>query len=334
MTTRRPATLTEVARHAGVSLTTASKAINGKSRVAGATRARVLAAARELRFTPNPHARSLHTGRTSIVGTLILDSRAQRFAMPLMLGAESALTEIDLSMIVCDARGDEHRASALLDMLRQRTVDGLIVVGDNNSVRPSLTAESDVPIVYVYGETTAADDVVHLPDDQGGVALAVDHLVQLGRRHIAHLTGPRSLRAVEQRVDGLLAALTSHALELAAPIAYGEWSQQWARRCAESLLTAHPEVDAVVCGSDQLAAGVIDAATGRGLSVPRDLAITGFDNWPVFAEDTTPQLTTVDMNLEALGAAAARELFATIDGTSLPGGVRRHACSLVVRGST
>ena len=107
---RRPSTLIQVAQRAGVSLTTASKVINNTGRISAETRARVLDAARELRFVPNPHARSLHSGRTSIVGALILDSKAQRFAMPLIIGADMTLSDINLSMIACDAKGDPERA--------------------------------------------------------------------------------------------------------------------------------------------------------------------------------------------------------------------------------
>ena len=118
MTRPRPATLIEVARRAGVSLTTASKAINGKNRVSDETRARVMAAARELSFTPSPIARGLTTGRTSTVGVIIADNMSYRFAVPVMLGAEAALSEIDLSMIACDAGQRETRGDGLLGKFR------------------------------------------------------------------------------------------------------------------------------------------------------------------------------------------------------------------------
>ena len=149
MTRRRPATLVEVAKRAGVSLTTASKAINGKNRVSEETRARVMAAAEELSFTPNPIARGLITGRSSTVGVIIADSMTHRFAVPVMLGAEAALGEIDLSMIACDARGDRARSRELARMLAARKVDGVLLVGDNNVVTASVTRYIDVPVVYV-----------------------------------------------------------------------------------------------------------------------------------------------------------------------------------------
>jgi LacI family transcriptional regulator len=334
MAKRRPATLIEVAERAGVSLTTASKAINGKNRVSDETRARVMAAAQELSFTPNPIARGLMTGRTSTVGFIIADSMSHRFAVPVMLGAEAALSEIDLSMITCDARGDPARSLELARMLAARKVDGMLVVGDNNTITTSVTRHVDVPVVYVYGESDDEGDVVHMPDDHNGIGLLVDHLIAIGRRRVAHLTGPRHATAVAHRIDGIASHMANHQLQLAVPVIHGQWSQRWARAAATALLTQQPDIDAMLCGSDQIASGVLVALDELGRRVPDDIAVTGYDNWPVFAMETEPQLTTVDMNLEALGVAAARELFALIDGGPRRGGVRRHACELVVRGSS
>ena len=179
-----------------------------------------MAAAQELSFTPSPLARGLMTGRTSTVGFIIGDSMSHRFAVPVMLGAEVALDEIDLSMITCDARGDPARTLELARMLAVRKVDGVLVVGDNNAITASVTRHVDVPVVYVYGESDEPGDVVHMPDDQNGIGLLVDHLVATGRRHIAHITGPRHATAVAHRVHGLSARLAEHQLRLAAPVIY------------------------------------------------------------------------------------------------------------------
>jgi LacI family transcriptional regulator len=331
---QRPSTLTQVAQRAGVSLTTASKVINNTGRISQETRERVLAAARELRFVPNPHARSLHTGRTSIVGALILDSKAQRFAMPLIIGADTALSEINLSMIACDAKGDLDRARSLVEMLRQRSIDGLIVIGEHQQVWPSLTAQIDRPVIYVHGETTDPGDTVYLPDDQGAMRMVVDHLVGIGRRRLLHITGPRVSRAVQQRVIGLRAQLKRTGAQLVAPVVYGEWSQRWARQPAADLLRNYPDVDAIICGSDQIATGVADAIIATGRTIPGDVALTGFDNWVVFAEEMQPALTTVDMNIEQLGAHAAEALSHALNGAVIQPGVHHRPCALIVRGST
>jgi LacI family transcriptional regulator len=332
--TRRASTLTQVAQRAGVSLTTASKVINNTGRISMETRERVMAAAAELRFVPNPHARSLHTGRTSIVGALILDSKAQRFAMPLITGADTALSEINLSMIACDAKGDLERARSLVEMLRSRTVDGLIVIGEHQAVWPSLTAQADRPVVYVHGETTDPNDTVFVPDDQGGMRMVVNHLLRLGRRRLLHVTGPKRSRAVQQRVVGLRAQLKRSEAKLVAPVVYGQWSQRWARTAGLDLLRDHPDVDAILCGSDQIASGIADAIVATGRSIPDDVALTGFDNWAVFAEETQPPLTTVDMNIEQLGVHAAQALYSALSGHEVQPGVHHRPCSLIVRGST
>jgi LacI family transcriptional regulator len=333
MKSRRASTLTEVAHRAGVSLTTASKAINGQARVSEETRARVLKAARELSFTPNPMARSLISGRSGTVGLVTVDSLSQRFVVPIMLGAERALSEIELTMIATDARGDRDRLDAIVEKLRRRKVDGVLLLGDNNVPLPSVSAALDRPIVYVYGEA-GPRDIAHVPDDREGGRRITEHLLGLGRRRVAVLTGPHATRAVTQRVAGAEQAFAAHGLRPVAPVAYGEWSQRWGRQAAHRLLAAHPDVDGIVCGSDQIATGVIEALHAAGRRVPQDVAVTGYDNWSIFALETDPPLTTVDMNLEALGAAAVRDLFGVIDGNPVGGGVRQHDCTLVLRGST
>ncbi|WP_372494343.1 substrate-binding domain-containing protein [Actinoallomurus purpureus] len=114
---------------------------------------------------------------------------------------------------------------------------------------------------------------------------------------------------------------------------YGAWSQRWGRQAAEIVLRADPRVDGVMCGSDQIAAGFIEAARERGLRIPDDVAVVGYDNWEVLSTETRPPLTTIDMNLESLGRTAAQHLFAAIDGRATPG-VRRMPCRLIIRDST
>lgn len=334
MQSGRSTTLSEVARRAGVSLTTASKAINGQARVSDEARARVLKAARELAYTPNRIARSLMSGRTGTVGLVVADSDAQRFVLPILLGAEEALSEIDLSMIVSDARGDRARMRRIVERFAERQVDGVLVVGDNNTLTTRVGRPLEQPVVYVYGETGAAADVVHVPDDQGGARDITEHVLAGGRRRIAVITGPDGTRAVRERGRGIAAALRAAGLPLAHEVLHGQWSQRSGRLLAERLIAKTPDVDAIVCGSDQIATGVAEALRGAGLRVPWDVAVTGFDNWPIFALESDPPLTTVDMNLHTLGAAAVRDLFDMIDGKPVGGGVRLHRCAVLVRDST
>ncbi len=330
----RPATLTEVASRAGVSVTTASKAINGRDRISEATRKRVLRAARDLSYAPNLIAKSLASGRSSIIGVLLRDPMVHRFAIPIVVGAQSVLEQREFSAIIADARGVVDRLSELAIVLRQRNVDGLLIVNDNQGKTPSISASAEIPCVYVHGPTTNSRDVVHVLDDYAGAVAITDHLLGIGRTRVAHITGPRQSPAVQQRVRGVMHALRVQGLQLVGDVRYGLWSQRWGRQAAREVLTEFPDVDAIACGSDQIAAAVLELAVASGRKVPDDVAITGYDNWTVFAQETDPPLTTIDMDLEHLGAAAVSDLFAMIGGARVGGGTRHHEGTLVIRGST
>jgi len=326
-------TLADVARRAGCSVATASKALNARDHVAEATRQRVLDAAAELSFHPNALARGLLSGRTRTIG-LLTDELGGRFSIPILLGAENALGNERMSVLLCDARGDDARRRHYIATLLARQVDGFLVVGDDNDLRPPLPRDIPVPVVYAYGESGHPDDVAVLADDEGGARLAAEHLIARGRRRIAHITGPRGYRAARERAAGLRTVLAENGLSLAGgEPGYGEWSQRWGREAAHRLLAAHPGVDAVFCGNDQIAAGVAQALRERGRRIPGDVALVGYDNWTEFAADCRPPLTTVDLNLEALGATAVRHLFAAIEGRPSRG-VVREPCHLVIRDST
>lgn len=326
-------TLTDVARRAGVSVATASKALNARDEVAPETRRRVLQAADELSFQPNVLARGLISGRTRTIG-LLTDELAGRFSIPILLGVENALGSEQMSVLLCDARGDAIRRRHYIRTLLARQVDGFIILGDSNDVRPSLTGDIPVPVVYVYGESDDPNDLSLLADDADGARLATEHLVSLGRRNIAHVTGPETYRAARDRVASLRKVLDGAGLSLVGgePL-YGEWSQRWGRHAARMLLSSYPEIDAIFCGNDQIATGVANTLRDLGRRVPDDVSIVGYDNWHEFASDCQPPLTTVDLNLQQLGETAVKHLFAALDGQPTSG-VIRQPCRLVVRDST
>jgi LacI family transcriptional regulator len=330
---QRRTTITDVATLAGVSIATASKALNGRSQVRAETRQRVLQAAEELAFQPNALAQSLISGQTRTVGLLTSDS-VGRFGIPVLLGAEDAFGADEMAVLLCNARGDAIREQHYVRTLLARRVDGIIVVGESTNPRPSISRGLPVPVVYAYAPSDDPTDVSFVPDDVEGARTAVEHLLTIGRRHIAHITGPTHYQAARDRAAGTLGALAEAGLPLAGgQVFYGAWSQRWGRQAAEIVLTADPEIDAVVCGSDQIAAGFIEAARERGHRVPESIAVVGYDNWEVLSAETRPPLTTIDMNLEVLGRTAAQHLFAAIDGRATAG-VHRMTCHLTIRDST
>jgi LacI family transcriptional regulator len=312
---------------------TASKALNERDEVAPATRARVRQAAEELSFQPNVLARGLISGNTRTVGLLTDELSAARFAIPVLLGAENALGDEQMSVLLCDARGDAIRRRHHIRTLLARQVDGFLILGDSNEIRPSLSKEIPVPVVYAYCQSDDPADLSVVADDAGGARLAAEHLVSLGRRRIAHITGDVSFRAARDRASAVREVLDRAGLPLVGEPLFGQWSQRWGRHATARLLASHPDVDAIFCGSDQIASGVTEELRDLGRTVPGDVAIVGYDNWEVMATETRPPLTTVDLNLEQLGTTAVRHLFAALDGDRHAGVIRQPG-RLVVREST
>ncbi|WP_097232773.1 LacI family DNA-binding transcriptional regulator [Streptomyces zhaozhouensis] len=330
---RRAVTLSDVAALAGVSPGTASKALNGRGHLRPETRERVAEAAEKLGFHPNEAARSLLSGRTYTVGLITTDS-VGRFSLPVLLGAEDALGAGRISVFLCDTRGDSIREQHYVRTLLARRIDGLIVTGRRTDARSPLVLPSPVPVVYAFGPSADERDASVVPDDAGGARLAVEHLLATGRRRVAHVTGPAHHAAATVRAAHAERALSDAGLELAGGRAlFGEWSEAWGRAGTHAALRAAPDVDAVFCGSDQIARGAADALREAGRRVPEDIALVGYNNWQVMAAATRPPLTTVDMSLTEVGRTAALRLMEAIDGRPAHG-VEVVPSRLVVRDST
>jgi len=330
---RRVATLTDVARLAGVSIATASKALNGRRQVKAETRARVIEAAERLSFSPNALARGLLAGRTGTVGLITSDLEG-RFSIPILMGAEDAFGSGKTSVFLCDARGDAIREQHHVQALLSRRVDGLIVVGDRPDPRPPLAGDIPVPVVYAYAPSESPDDVSLVIDNLAGGRLAIEHLLTCGRSRIAHVTGDPSYGASQDRATGALQALSEAGLSpVGGRVYFGAWTEAWGREVTRMLLEQHPELDAVFAGSDQIARGVLDALHEAEKRVPDDVAVIGYDNWEVLAAHSRPPLTSIDINLKHLGRVAAQRLFAAIDGDFRPG-VEVLPCHVLPRSST
>lgn len=327
------ARLTDVATRAGVSVGTASKALSGTGRMRPETRTRVLEAADALGFSPNRHAQNLQAGRSWTVGLMTTDGIG-RFSTPVLLGAEDALGAGKISVLLCDTRGDAIREQHHLGTLIERRVDGIIVTGRRTDPRPPLSGVGSIPIVYAFSPSTDPSDASVVSDDAGGAALAVEHLLGLGRSRIAHVTGPAHHAAAQDRAQRTLELLSEAGLAPAAGRAhFGDWSEAWGRRATDAVLRAAPDTDAFFCGNDQIARGVADALRERGIRVPEDVAIVGYDNWDAMALAARPPLTTVDMDLGEIGRIAALRLLAAIDAGAPQAGVETVPTRLIVRES-
>lgn len=329
----RPTTLRDVAQLAGVSIATVSKSLNGREHVRPETRQRVQMAAEKLNFAPNSLAQGLLTGRTGTVGLLTSDMEG-RFSLPVLMGAEDAFGTGSTSVFLCDARGDAIREQHHIRALLGRRVDGLIVVGDKTDPRPSLGHGLPVPVVYAYAPSDDPADISVISDNIQAGRIAAEHLLSCGRSRIAYVGGDITYAAARERAAGAVDALDNAGLKLLGREAlYGAWTEEWGRGAMHTLLTRFPDMDAVLCGSDQIARGALDALRERSRSVPSDVAVMAHDNWEPIATQARPPLSTIDMRLELLGRRAAELLFEAISGDVRPG-THTVSTKLVTRGST
>ena len=334
----RRATIRDVAESAGVSVGTASKALNGQGKLRAETIERVMRAAERLGFAPNTLAQALLGGRSFTVGLITSDSFG-RFSIPVMLGAEDALGTGQVSVFMCDTREDPEREQRYVEMLWARRVDGLIVTGRRIEPRPPVQALPGIPVVYAMTQPAvdatspaqATGGGAVLPDDEGGGFAAVSHLLAIGRRRIAHISGPERFLAARLRARGFSSALASAGVPPCGEIKFGEWSEHWGREAAGQLLADRP--DAIFCGSDQIARGVSDTLRAVGRRIPDDVALVGFDNWLPMAMGALPPLTSVDPCLEEVGRVAATRLLAAIGG-EYADDVHRVPARLAVRESS
>jgi LacI family transcriptional regulator len=329
MPRQRPVTIRDVAALAGVSVGTASKALNGRGSLRADTVDRVRQAALRLDFRPNPAARGLQAGRSYTVGMITTDTIG-RFSIPLLIGAEDTLGAGQISVLLCDARDDAIREQHHLDVLLGRRVDGIIVTGRRAGTRAPIAGTPGVPVVYAFLASADPTDCSVVPDEAGGARQAVDHLHTAGRRRLVHITGPEHHHSARVRAAAILDQAGS---TLVTPPLYGEWSEAWGRQAAGILLSRGTEFDGVLGGNDQIARGAADALREAGRAVPAAVALTGFDNWDVMALASRPPLTSIDMDLEGLGRKAAGLLLRAIAGEAAPG-LHTHPARLVIRDST
>jgi LacI family transcriptional regulator len=326
-------TIRDVAEAAGVSIGTVSKALNNAGTLRQETRDRIARIAGELGFRPNDLAQSLLRGQSFTVGMISNDSFG-RFTLPIMEGLERELADRRIGIFMCNATDDPGRERQHIEQLLGTRVDGLIFTARRADRRPAIGVPlGELPVLFVFSHGPDDSAFCLVPDDAQGARLATAHLASVGRRRIAHVSGPEHFEAVRLRREGWRAALAEAGLADAGYLS-GPWSEAWGREAALGLF-ADParRPDAVFAGNDQIARGLLEALRDLGLRVPEDVAVVGFDNWDVMVEGSRPRLTSVDMNLYALGQEAGRRIMRLIGGEEFRG-VLRLPCTLAVRESS
>jgi DNA-binding LacI/PurR family transcriptional regulator len=300
----RPPTLEQVAALAGTSRATVSRVVNGNPKVDVAVRQAVQKAVDELGYAPNRAARSLVTRRTDSIGLVVAESEQRVFNEPffatLVRGASEALagTEIQLVLLLCRSDRERDRAQRFL----ASHIDGVLLVSaHSDDPMVEQLADGSVPAVLA-GRPLRPTSLPYVDvDNAGGAELAVEHLAQRGRRCIATIAGPQDMAPGTDRLvgfrEGMLAAGRSADESL---VAFGDFSCGSGAAAACRLLDARADIDAIFAASDLMAIGVLQELRRRGLRVPADVAVVGFDD-SVIAATTRPALTSVHQPVDDLG---------------------------------
>jgi LacI family transcriptional regulator len=324
-------TVRDVAHAAGVSQATAARALGGYGYASGEARERVLESARALGYTPNAVARALVSNATMTVGVVVGDIDNPFFAT-----AARGLTDVfdghGYTVLLANADEDHEREERVLDALRSRRVDGLVVVPAPGARLHDLV-DTGLPLVQLDRAVRglAADAV--LAENTEGAERAVRHLIALGHHRIGIVSDTDEISSSAERLAGYREALRSAGIDPAPElVAIGGSTQEGAHAAALELLDRPDRPTAVFSANNFMTHGVLRAAAELGLSIPGDVALVGFDDldWTTLIN---PPLTVVSQPVSELGRLAAERLLARIAGDDSPARSLRLPTRLIVRGS-
>jgi len=329
-------TLREVADLAGVHPATVSRALNPdtRDRVNAKTAVRVDEAARTLGYRVNRLARGLKMRRSLTAGVLIPDL-TNPFFPPIVRGIEDRLQEDGYTALLTNTDGDPQRARKGLETLLDRQVDGLILAtATREDALVADAAAAGLPVVLVNRRVDQSDVPAVVPDDVGGVHAAVEHLVGLGHRRIAHIAGPLTTSTGHLRREGFLASAGEYGLDVADLVRVADSFTETAGTLqALALLRAHRDITAIVAGNDLIALGCLDALVTEGRRCPDDVSLVGFNDMP-FIDKVSPPLTTVHVPHYELGQRAADLLLGRLQDRTRASSQLVVGVRLIVRDST
>lgn len=309
-------TIRDVARHAGVSVTTVSRVLNGKGDVASATRERINRAIQDLGYASNLAARSLRGQPTNCVGVSVIDL-SDSFSNAVVQGVSREANRLGFDCMVLSHARTRSASLAVqeqqhVNMLNGTLVDGLILV-----TPVSIQCRSQAPIVVLDPPCGSRFPLSVSSDNRGGMRMAVRALASAGHRHVGFVSGRSDLLCAQERHDAFVAELTAQGMEQRQEWVWeGDFTRESGRRAARTILAQSERPTALVCSNDQMALGVYEVARNQGVCIPRDLSLVGFDDIPEAAA-ARPALATVAQDAQAMGMQALNLLVRGLKGETV-----------------
>ncbi|MFG1706274.1 LacI family DNA-binding transcriptional regulator [Nonomuraea sp. M3C6] len=334
----RRVTVADIAAEAGVSRATVSKVLNGRADVAPATRAQIETMLVERGYVPTKRTkRAVTAQRRGGLIELLFNDASTPWAAEMIRGGEAAARAARVGIVVSVLESGPRRAQQWLEDVADRGSRGIVLaLSELSPADHKRIAKLGVPVILVdpVGDFHSDDHPSIGAGNWGGGMAATQHLIDLGHRRIAAITGPMRFLCSQARLAGYRAALERAGIPADAQLVeHGDFHYSSGLTSTLTLLDQPDPPTAIFAANDEQATGVYAAIQQRGLSVPRDMSVVGFDDVPV-AQWISPPLTTVRQPIAELGALAIRTLLAHEEGTELPQGRVELSTKLVVRGST
>jgi LacI family transcriptional regulator len=303
------AKIQDVAKRAGVSISTVSRVVNGTANVNSEVKARVTSAIQELRYVPSRAARSLRTNYSTIIGLLVSDIQ-NPFFMGLIQGVEDIAQQHGYSLILCNSAENFQKEQQYLEVLYNEHVAGTIIVPTREQQHPlHLFQERKMPIVAVDRRIKDPNIDAILVDNVRGAREAVEHLIANGYQRIGVITGPMTITTGRERIEGYRQALREAEIKLDPTLErFGSFQVDSGQLLANELLSLEPPIDALFVGNNLMTMGALQAIDAHNLRIPDDLAVVGYDEMP-WSSLNVISLTTVTQPVYELGVAAAQRLF-------------------------
>jgi LacI family transcriptional regulator len=312
-------TIRDVAKKAGVATTTVSRVLNNNGYVSADTRARVEAAIEELGYVPNRVARSLRLKRTNTLALVVTDI-TNPFWTTVVRGVEDAAHEAGFTVILCNTDESPSKQDAYLQVLLQKRVDGILLAPTHSTAEPvALIQRQKMPVVVLDRRVPgAAVDLVRC-DSQGGAYKLVQHLIELGHRRIAVLSGPENVSTATDRVIGYRRAMREAGLAVAdAWVRHGQFTVESGAEGTRELLAQDPHPTAILAANNFIATGVLRVFRATGFDVPGDVSVVAFDDL-VCDPSTTPFLTVANQPAYEMGQQATELLVARLSDPAADG---------------
>lgn len=310
-------TLKDIARETGVHVSTVSRALDPVERksITEEVASRIQAAADALGYRPNRIAAGLRTNRTMTVGVMIPDITNVIFP-PILRGIESVLEPLGYASIIVNTDSERDRESRLVDVLRDRGVDGIIHAAVLRSDPTIARAASEgLPVVTLNRMVENSQIPYIINDEDAGICEMLRHLRDLGHRDIAHVAGPQDLSTGQLRLAAFRNAARKLSIEFRPELVVTakRFDELEGARCVHDLLASGRKFTAILCANDRLALGAIEELHQRGIDCPRQVSVTGFNDMP-FLELIRPRLTTVRIQPHVAGCTAATVLLQLMNG--------------------